>query len=93
MVVPPIFTEELCEKLSDSFIQDIYMRCWMNLTEDPINISVLQFVDLGLSTMNAMDKGTSIWTPATRVGRPTYVSHWRALDHIFLEKIQRLETL
>ena len=83
LVAPPIFTELHCEKLSDSSIQDLYTHCQMNLAEDIFNIPAPQFVDLGISTINALDKGFSLWTPATRVGRPTDVAHWSALDHIF----------
>ena len=35
LVAPPIFTEVIGEKLSNSSIQDFYMRCWMNLVEFP----------------------------------------------------------
>ena len=56
LVVPPIFTEVLCEKLSDSSIRYIYTRCRMNLTPDPVNIPAPQFVDLGLSTIGALNK-------------------------------------
>ena len=50
---------------------------------DTVNIPELQFVDLGLSTINVLDKGTSRWTPTTRFGRPTDVSHWSTPNHIF----------
>ena len=55
----------------------------MNLTADTINIPELQFVDLGLSTINALGKGSSPWTPATIVGRPMDIAHRSAPDHIF----------
>ena len=92
MVAPPIFTEVISDKLSDSSIQDLYMHCSLNLAEDPVNIPAPQFVDLGLSTINALDKGASLWTPTTRVGNPTYVAYGSVPYHIF-EKLQRLETL
>ena len=38
LVSPPIFTEVLCDKLSDSSCRDIYTRCRMNLTADPGNV-------------------------------------------------------
>ena len=60
LVVPPIFTEVICDKLYNSFIQDLYMPCRMNLAADPINILSLQLVDLGLSTIYSLDKGASI---------------------------------
>ena len=49
-------------------------------------------VDLGLYTINTLDKGASIWNPANRVVRPTYAANWSATYHI-LEKLQQLETL
>ena len=55
----------------------------MNLTADPVNIPKPQFMDLGISTINALDKSASLWNPATRVGRPTDVTHGRVPDHIF----------
>ena len=33
LVVPPIFTEIICDKLSDSSRRDIYTRCRMNQTK------------------------------------------------------------
>ena len=36
------------------------MHCRMNLMVDPINIPEPQLVDLGISTIDAMDKGASI---------------------------------
>ena len=56
----------------------------MNLAADPANIPTPQFVDLGLLMINALDKGAIIWTPATRVGSSTDVSHGRAPGYIFV---------
>ena len=83
MVVPPIFTEVLCDKLYDSPSRDIYMCCRMNLAADPVNIPAPKFVDLGISTIKSMDKGANLWTPATRFGSPTDVFHCITPDHIF----------
>ena len=59
-VAMPILTDVLNEKLSDSPSRDIYMRCRMNLTADLVNIPAPQFVDLGLSTIDTLDKYASI---------------------------------
>ena len=83
LVAPPIFTEVLCEKLSESSNRDIYTLYWLNLLADPVNIPAPQFVDLGISTIDALSKGASLWTPATRVGRSTDATYWIAPDHIF----------
>ena len=56
MVAPPIFTELLCDKLSKMFCRYVYTYCRMKLTVDPVNIPGPQFVDLGLSNINALDK-------------------------------------
>ena len=85
LVESPVFTDILSEKLSDSSRWDIYTCYWMNLAEDPVNIPAPQFVYLGLSTINALDKGSSLCTPSTIVGKPTDGAHWRAPNHIFGE--------
>ena len=81
----PIFTKLLCDKLSDSSSRDLYIRCKMSLAADPVNIPEPQFVYLGLSTIDALDKGSSLFTPATTVVRPTYVTHWSAPYHILVK--------
>ena len=55
----------------------------MNFAEDPANAPSPQFVGFGISKINALDKGASLWTPAIIVVRPTFVAHGSALDHIF----------
>ena len=59
LVAPPIFTEIIGDKLSVSSSWDIYSRCSMDLASDPVNIPAPKFVDLGLSTINALDKSAS----------------------------------
>ena len=86
LVAPPIFTEIIGDKLSVSSSWDIYSRCRMDLASDPVNIPAPKFVDLGLSTINALDKSASLWNHDTIVGRPKNVAHGRVLDHIF-EKV------
>ena len=55
----------------------------MNLAADPINNPLPQFVHLGIYTINALDKGASIWTPANIVRRPMDVTHYSAPIRIF----------
>ena len=57
----------------------------MHIAAYPINSVTQQFVELGLSTVDALDKGAGLWNPATRVGRPMDVDHWSVPDHIFGE--------
>ena len=84
-VVPPIFTDAVSDKISNSSIRYLYARIGMHLESDPTNSMTPQLVGLGFSTIYALDKVAGLWTPATRVGSPTYVSHWSAADHIFGE--------
>ena len=83
MVVTTIFTEVLGDKLSDSSIPDIYTSYRMNLASDTVNIPEPQFVDLGLSTINSLDKDTSLWNPTPRFESPIDVIHGSVTDHIF----------
>ena len=92
LVAPPIFTGVLSDKFSESSTRDIYTRCWMNLAVDTVNIPAPLFVNLGIFTIDALGKCSSLWTPTTRIGSPMDVAHWNATDHIF-EKQHRLETL
>ena len=92
LVAPPIFTEVISDKLSDISIQDIYTHCRMNLTADPVNKPVPQFVYLRLYTINSLYKGASIWTPLPELEVPQMLPIG-ARQIIFLEKLQRSETL
>ena len=86
LVTPPILTEVLGDKLSEISIWDIYTHCRVSLVADTINISSPQFVHFGISTINALDKGASLWNPATIFGRPTHVAYGSVPYYIF-EKI------
>ena len=83
LIEPPIFTDVLSEKLSNSSIQYLCTPCPMNFSAYPVNIPGPKFVDFGLSNIDALDKGTSLWTPASGVGRLMDVTYWSAPDHIF----------
>ena len=75
LIATPILTDVTSDKLSNSSIWDIYTRRRMNLTVYPVNSVIPQLVNLGISTLDTLDKGASFWTPTTRVGRPTDSSH------------------
>ena len=79
--VLPIFTEIFGGKLSNSSSQYLCIRFWMNLTTDPVNIPAPPFLNLYISTIKALEKGTSLWTPNIRVGRPNNVAYWSVPDH------------
>ena len=60
-----IFMKILGEKISNSSIQDLYTICRMNLTADPVQtLTKPQFIDLGIFTIGALDKGSGLSTPA-----------------------------
>ena len=80
-----IFLKVISEKLSYCYRQDIYTRFRMNTTVDPVQTQTPQFVDLGLYTINALDEGSSISTPATKIRRPTDGDHRSSPNHIFSE--------
>ena len=61
------------------------MHCRMNLTEYPIQTQTPQFVNLVFLTINALDEGGRLSTPATRILRPMDGAHWSAPSHIFSE--------
>ena len=63
------------------------MRCRMNFTDDTVQTQTPQFKDLGLSTINALDKSSSLGTPAAIIQRYIYRSYWSAPDHFFIEAI------
>ena len=52
---------------------------------DPIQTYTPQFIDLGLVTINVLDEGSCISTPATIIQRPKDGSQWSAPNHIFGE--------
>ena len=57
----------------------------MNLTEDPVQTQTPQFVDLGISAINALDEGSGLSPPATRIQSPMYGDYLSAPNHIFGE--------
>ena len=75
MVALPIFTDVLSDKLSNRSIRGLYARVGVHLAADPVQNQTPQFVNFGLSTVDALDKGAGLWTPATRFGRPMDVDH------------------
>ena len=83
MVAPPIFTKILGDTLSDISLWDIYTRFRMNLVSDTGNIPAPQFIDLGISTIDSLDKSASLCNPAIIVGSPTNSAHRSAKYYIF----------
>ena len=59
----------------------------MNFASDPVQTQTPQFMDLGFSTINALDEGSGISTPTNIIRSIRYGSHWIAPDHVVGETI------
>ena len=57
----------------------------MNFAADFFQTQTSQFMDLGFSTINTLNKSIGLSTPATRIRRPTDGSHWSVPYHVFGE--------
>ena len=57
----------------------------MYFTSNVVQIDALNFVDLGLPDVNALDEFNTFGNPATRIIRPTDGPHWSAPGHVFGE--------
>ena len=82
-----ILVKVIGHKLSDSFSGDLYSLCRINFADDLIQTHTPQFMDMGFSTINSLDESGGLNTPATRIQRSMYGSHWSAPDHVFDEEI------
>ena len=78
-------SKRIGHKLSDSSIGDLYMRCKMNFTADPVQTQTPQFMDLGYWTINALDKSSGLITRAARIRRTSNGAHCSAPNHVFGE--------
>ena len=85
LIGPPILTDIVSNKLSNSSRRNLYAGVGMHLTSDLANSVTPQFVDLGFYTIDALDKRSGICSAATKVRRPTNVSNWSAPDYIIGE--------
>ena len=80
-IATPVLTQVFRDKISDSSIRDIYACCGMHPTTDPVNPVAQKFVTHGFYTVDALNKGTGIWSHATRVRITSDASHLSAADH------------
>ena len=78
-----IFSKVICHNLSDGSSDDLYSCCRMKFANDPVQTQALHLMNMGLLKINTLNESDVFGTPATRTQRPTYVSHWSALDHVF----------
>ena len=82
-----IFSKVIGDKLSKGSRRDLYTCCRMNFAADPVSTQTPTFVDLGLSTINALDEGSGLSTPTNIIQRPTDGAHWSAPNKCFGETI------
>ena len=80
-IAPPVITQVLIYKLSDSFSTYLYARCGMHLATDPVNPTAPQFVTHGFSTVDVLNEGSGTRIHATRVRMLPDVNHWSVADH------------
>ena len=80
-----IFSKVIGHKLSDDSSDDFYTSCRMNFAADPVQNQILQFMDLGFSTINTLYESSGIITPAAIIRKSMDGAHWSALDHVFGE--------
>ena len=59
-IAPPVLTLVLIDRLSECSSRDLYARCGVHLATDSVNAVVPNFLDHGLSTVNALNKGADI---------------------------------
>ena len=53
----------------------------MNFSSDFVQTEAPELVDLGFLAINVFNESGVFSTPATRIRRPTDVSHWSTPDH------------
>ena len=80
-----IFSKVIGHKLSDGSSRDLYTCCRMKFLADTVQTQTPKFTDMGLSTINALDKISGLSTPDTRILRPTCGAHWSTHNRVFGE--------
>ena len=70
-----IFIKVTSHKISNGSSGDLYTRCRMNFVADSVQTQTPQIMDMGFSTINALDESSGISNPATIILRPTYGVH------------------
>ena len=62
-----IFNKVISHKLSDSSSGDFYTHCRMNFEAGPVQTQTPQLMDLGFSTINALDEISGLSIPNTGI--------------------------
>ena len=56
-----------------------------NIAIEFVNTMAPQFLNHGLSAVDVLNKSVGIWSPATRIRRSPYVTHWSTADNTVLQ--------
>ena len=80
-----IFIKVTDQKLSEGSRNDLYLCCRLNFAADIVQTQAPQGMDLGLLTMNKLNKNSLLGTPDTRIKRLTDGSYWSTSDYVFGE--------
>ena len=80
-----IFSKVIGHKLSGGSSWDLNVRFRMNFAADTVQTQTPQLMDLGFSTINALDESNGLGTLSTRILRYMDVAHWSAPNHVFGE--------
>ena len=77
-----IFSKVISHKLSNGASGDLYSRCRMNFVNDPVQTQAPQFMNMGLPSINTLNKSGVLGTPTTIIRRLMDGYHWSASDNI-----------
>ena len=80
-----ILSKVMGHKLYKDSSGDLYMRFRINFLDDPVQTQTPKFMDLGFSTIYALDKSSDLITPATRIQKPMDGAHLSVHNHVFGE--------
>ena len=80
-----IFRKVIGYKLSGGSRYDLYLRCRMKFVCDDVQTQALQFINLGIPSINTLNEIGILGTPGTKIQSLTDGSHWSALDHVIGE--------
>ena len=75
------------KKITNKSSTNVYARGRMNLGSDIVLFKSPNFMDFGLSSVDATDELGSVYIPSTRIGRPTDGSNWLPPGHCISEAI------
>ena len=81
----PSFSKVISRKLYEKSRSDVYLHCLMNFTHDAVLIKSLNFMNLGISSVHALDALGSFSILASRIGSSGNGSNCLPPGHIIGE--------